>query len=191
MRIGSAIQSRFFDVAAPSHAVGAGLRAITDQVERCDIQNDAVIKEQLALYGEPLSERFHRLLVAYRIPQSRLAIAIGLSAPMLSQLMNAQRVKISNSDVFARIVRLEEIAVERAGDSTALAAGLAEVVGSRPVLSTTQNMRATGGKGATVTFLAGFRPSALRAAADAAAERGDAPLAAVLGAAAQQASRSM
>ncbi|MGI8417102.1 MAG: DNA-binding protein [Nakamurella sp.] len=154
------------------------------------MRNEAVIREQLALYGEPLSARFQRLLTAYGIPQSRLATVIGLSAPMLSQLMNAQRVKISNSDVFARMVRLEEIAADRAGDRAALAAGLADVVGSHPVLSTQQSAHTAGGRGASVTYLAGFAPPALRAAAGAAAEHGDAALAAVLSSAAEQALRS-
>lgn len=150
------------------------------------MHREAVMSEQRALYGEPLAARFQRLLVAYGIPQSKLAAVIGLSAPMLSQLMNAQRVKISNSDVFARMVRLEEIATERAGDRASLTAGLAEVVGSRPVLSTQQRAHTEGGRAASVAYLADFEAAALRAAAVAAAEQGDAALAAVLDSAAEQ-----
>ena len=50
------------------------------------------------------------LLAAYRISQARLAGALGLSPPMLSQLMSGQRAKISNPAVFGRLVRLEELA---------------------------------------------------------------------------------
>lgn len=95
-----------------------------------------VVNQQIVLYGEPLADRFRRLLLDLGISQSRSAAIIGLSAPMLSQLINAQRVKISNPSVFARIVRLEEVAQQCAGDRSGLDAGLAEVAASTPVLST-------------------------------------------------------
>ena len=57
------------------------------------------------MYGENWADRFGRLLRGYGIPQSRLAAVIGLSAPMISQLISGQRVKISNPAVYGRIVR--------------------------------------------------------------------------------------
>lgn len=98
-----------------------------------------VIAQQTALYGEPLADRFARMLATYRIPQSRLAQVIGLSAPMLSQLASGQRVKISNPAVYARLLRLEETASSpavRSGDPMQLNAALDEVAASRPQLTT-------------------------------------------------------
>jgi len=98
-----------------------------------------VIAQQAALYGEPLADRFARVLNAYRIPQSRLAAVIGLSAPMLSQLASGQRVKISNPAVFARLLRLEELAgtpAVRTGDDAQLRAALDDVAASNPQLTT-------------------------------------------------------
>lgn len=142
-----------------------------------------VADQQIALYGEPWAGRIRRLLDGYRIPQSRLAGVVGLSAPMLSQLINAQRVKISNPSVFARIVRLEEIAQECAGDRTALAAGLDEVAASTPVLSTVRGGlqgAASGGREAAVSHLAGYSGPALAAAAATAEAAGARELAGVL-----------
>ena len=69
-------------------------------------------EQQRALYGESWADRLGRLMAAYRLSQARLAGVIGLSAPMLSQLITGHRVKISNPAVFGRIVRLEEMLVD-------------------------------------------------------------------------------
>ncbi len=98
-----------------------------------------VLAQQVTLYGEPLASRFERLRRAYRIPQSRLAAVIGLSAPMLSQLASAQRVKISNPAVYARLLRLEEVAGSTdvlSGDPARITAALDDVAASRPQLTT-------------------------------------------------------
>ena len=69
----------------------------------------SVSAQQLAIYGESWADRFGRLLTGFGLSQSRLAAVIGLSAPMMSQLITGQRVKISNPAVYGRIVRLEEL----------------------------------------------------------------------------------
>jgi transcriptional regulator with XRE-family HTH domain len=99
-----------------------------------------IIAHQVAMYGEPLSARFGRLLTGYGLSQSRLAAVIGLSPPMLSQLMSGQREKISNPAVLGRVVRLEELLTPAiaSADPIAIAALLDEVAGSRPTLSTMQ-----------------------------------------------------
>ncbi len=64
---------------------------------------------------------------------------IGLSAPMMSQLITGQRVKISNPAVYGRIVRLEELlssAVVQRRDRDRLEKLLAEVAASQPSLTT-------------------------------------------------------
>lgn len=67
---------------------------------------------QREAYGEGLDEVFHRLMSALGLNQAGLAKVIGLSSPMLSQLISAQRVKIGNPAVLHRIQALEEAAEE-------------------------------------------------------------------------------
>jgi transcriptional regulator with XRE-family HTH domain len=101
--------------------------------------SEDVISQQVAIYGAPLAARFGQLTATYRIPQARLAQVIGLSAPMLSQLASGQRVKISNPSVYARLLRLEELAQSpavRSGDPAQLHAALEEVAASHPQLTT-------------------------------------------------------
>lgn len=96
-------------------------------------------EQQRALYGESWADRLGRLMVAYRLSQARLAGVIGLSAPMLSQLVTGHRVKISNPAVFGRIVRLEELKADprvTSADPASIAAVLEEVAASSPVLTT-------------------------------------------------------
>ncbi|TWD80864.1 hypothetical protein FB561_1961 [Kribbella amoyensis] len=67
---------------------------------------------QVEWYGEPLGGRFRRLLAGLQISQAQLAGILGLSAPMLSQLMSGQRAKISNPSVLSRLFQLEEAVSE-------------------------------------------------------------------------------
>lgn len=69
-------------------------------------------KAQRAAYGEPLSETFDRIRQAFTLNQASLAEILGLSAPMLSQLNSAQRVKIGNPAVLSRMHQLIELADE-------------------------------------------------------------------------------
>lgn len=130
----------------------------------------AIAQQQQQLYGQAWAPRLRGLMERYAIPQSRLAAVVGLSAPMLSQLINAQRVKVSNPAVLARIVRLEELGGQRAGNSAALAAALDEVAGSTPTLSTVQRLvpQAVAGRDELLTALATYPAAELRAAAQAA-----------------------
>jgi transcriptional regulator with XRE-family HTH domain len=74
---------------------------------------------QRGWYGEPLGELFRRLIGDLGLNQARLAGVLGLSAPMLSQLMSGQRAKIGNPAVVQRLQALQElageVAEERAG----------------------------------------------------------------------------
>lgn len=143
-----------------------------------------VLAAQTDMYGEPLGRRIGRLLSAYGVSQARLAAVLGLSPPMLSQLMSGQRAKISNPAVLGRLVRLEELAPQAVRGPGERDAALTEVQGSRPALSTS---RVTTGAGldtaaAAARALAAALPAAtLRAAA---AEVTDPRLAALLRAAA-------
>jgi transcriptional regulator with XRE-family HTH domain len=158
----------------------------------------SVSAQQLAMYGESWADRFGRLLAAFNISQSRLASVIGLSAPMMSQLITGQRVKISNPAVYGRIVRLEELLATpavRMGDREQLAQLLAEVAASQPALTTLSsaaaresNVRGTPtadpaviARQQVIRWLAANTTAAGRfAAADAAATVGDVRLAEVL-----------
>jgi predicted transcriptional regulator len=65
---------------------------------------------QRGWYGEPLGDLFRRLIGDLGLNQSRLAGVLGLSAPMLSQLMSGQRAKIGNPAVAQRLQALQELA---------------------------------------------------------------------------------
>jgi len=68
------------------------------------------LQQQTELYGEPLGELVRRVAGPLGLTQGALAQVIGLSAPMLSQLMSAQRVKIGNPAVLSRLQALDELA---------------------------------------------------------------------------------
>lgn len=88
-------------------------------------------------YGEPLGDRVRRLVVAFDVSQAQLAEVLGLSPPMLSQLMSGRRAKIGNPAVLARLVMLERRVLTPAvasGDPAAIRAALVEVRDSRPVV---------------------------------------------------------
>ncbi len=97
------------------------------------------VTRQVDLYGLTWADRLHRLMASYRLTQARLAAVIGLSAPMVSQLISGQRVKISNPAVYARVVRLEELAGSPgvlAGDPAEIDRVLADVTAVAPTLTT-------------------------------------------------------
>jgi hypothetical protein len=78
---------------------------------------------QARLYGAPLGEVFNELTSTYAVSRGALAGVLGLSAPMLSQLASAQRVKIGNPAAVHRLQRLLSLAPEvRAGQIAADAA---------------------------------------------------------------------
>jgi transcriptional regulator with XRE-family HTH domain len=69
-------------------------------------------RQQIEWYGEPLGERVRRLLHRLGRSQASLAEIVGLSAPMLSQLMSGHRAKISNPAVFSRLLAVEELVAD-------------------------------------------------------------------------------
>jgi transcriptional regulator with XRE-family HTH domain len=89
---------------------------------------------QRRFYGEPLGDRLRRLLAALGVSQTVLADTLGLSPPMLSQLMSGRRVKIGTPAVWGRLVMLEERVAggHTAGDRAAVVALLAEVRAAEP-----------------------------------------------------------
>lgn len=65
---------------------------------------------QRQLYGEPLSDIAGRIRAGLSLTQGGLAEVLGLSAPMLSQLLSGQRGKIGNPQVLGRLQALMELA---------------------------------------------------------------------------------
>jgi transcriptional regulator with XRE-family HTH domain len=114
--------------------VGSTVPGRLDQVE-----DPKIVQRNLALqrewYGEPLGDRVRRLVRAFNVSQAALADALGISAPMLSQVMSGRRAKIGNPSVLARMIMLERkifIPEVAAGRPEALRAALQDVRESRP-----------------------------------------------------------
>ena len=66
-----------------------------------DVQ--AARHRQRELYGEPLAELTGRVRGALGLTQAGLARVLGVSAPMLSQLVSGQRTRIGNPAVVQRL----------------------------------------------------------------------------------------
>ena len=62
------------------------------------------LAKQREYYGEPLGDRVRRLVVAFDVSQAQVAEVLGISAPMLSQVMSGRRQRIANPAVLARLV---------------------------------------------------------------------------------------
>ncbi|HEY2765447.1 MAG TPA: helix-turn-helix transcriptional regulator [Pseudonocardiaceae bacterium] len=95
------------------------------------------VAQQREWYGEPLGDRVRRLVVAFDVSQAQLAEVLGLSPPMLSQLMSGRRAKIGNPAVLARMVMLERRVLTpevACGDPAAIRTALDEVRDSRPTV---------------------------------------------------------
>jgi len=91
------------------------------------------LQQQTELYGEPLGDLMRRIGGTLGLTQARLAETIGLSAPMLSQLMSAQRVKIGNPAVVSRLHALDELAARVGADGlepAEIAAALDQIRGT-------------------------------------------------------------
>lgn len=66
-------------------------------------------RQQVEWYGEPLGERVRRLVERLDVSQTAFADILGLSAPMLSQLMSGHRAKIGNPAVLSRLMAVEAL----------------------------------------------------------------------------------
>jgi hypothetical protein len=109
---------------------------------------DAVEMQRL-WYGEPLGDLFGRLISELGLNQARLAGLLGLSAPMLSQLMNGRRAKIGNPIVVQRLQALQDLAAQ-------LAAGR---LGPEEATARMEEIRGTGPSGTGSLGGLGSNPS--------------------------------
>ena len=83
------------------------------------------LTRQRELYGAPLGDSVRRITSSLGISQAAVARTIGMSAPMLSQLVSGQRVKVGNALALQRLQSLLDLTDE-------VAAGLAhEAVAER------------------------------------------------------------
>ena len=99
---------------------------------------------QAQLYGEPLGDILSRCGRTLGLNQTRLAAVLGISAPMLSQLVNAHRVKIGNPVAAQRLQVMHDVvgAVERGDLDIESALGrIAEVHGGGDILTTRRSTR--------------------------------------------------
>lgn len=69
-------------------------------------------ERQAEMYGEPLGDLISRIVGQLGVTRARVAAVLGLSAPMLSQLMSGQRIKIGNPAAVRRLQELVELGVE-------------------------------------------------------------------------------
>lgn len=93
------------------------------------------LARQREYYGEPLGDRVRRLVVAFDVSQAQLADVLGISPPMLSQVMSGRRQRIANPAVLARLVLLERkilLPDVAAGSRAAVRAALEDVRASTP-----------------------------------------------------------
>lgn len=87
--------------------------------------------EQVRLYGAALGELLGDVSSAFAVSQTRLAQLLGLSAPMVSQLASAHRVKVGNPAAMARLQRMLELARDVRLGRLDREAALAELDASR------------------------------------------------------------
>src|SRR5438132_1016195 len=105
------------------------------------VEDQKIVQRNLELqrqwYGEPLGDRVRRLVVAFDVSQANLADVLGISAPMLSQVMSGRRAKIGNPSVLARLIMLERkvlVPEVAAGNREAMLAAMEDVRDSRPTV---------------------------------------------------------
>ncbi|HVK22877.1 MAG TPA: helix-turn-helix transcriptional regulator [Actinokineospora sp.] len=106
------------------------------------MEDHKIVQRNIALqrewYGEPLGDRVRRLVVAFDVSQASLADVLGISAPMLSQVMSGRRAKIGNPAVLARLIMLERKILTpdvASGRREALQAALDDVRSSKPAVT--------------------------------------------------------
>ena len=106
------------------------------------MEDQKIVQRNLELqrqwYGEPLGDRVRRLVVAFDVSQANLADVLGISAPMLSQVMSGRRAKIGNPSVLARLIMLERKVLTpevASGRREALQKALEDVRDSKPTVS--------------------------------------------------------
>jgi len=68
------------------------------------------VARQVQLYGAPLAQVIDQITGRLGLTQGRVAQILGLSAPMMSHLVSARRVKMGNPVAHTRLIRLRQLA---------------------------------------------------------------------------------
>lgn len=92
-------------------------RSFANLVRKCKFgrvgsPENANREEQRRLYGATLGELLSDYATSLSVSQARLAGLLGLSPPMLSQLMNARRVKIGNPSAVRQLQTMHEVVAD-------------------------------------------------------------------------------
>ena len=66
-------------------------------------------EKQRELYGAPLADIAARITSGLGLTQGRLAAVMGVSAPMLSQLLSGHRTKLGNPAAVTRLAALNDL----------------------------------------------------------------------------------
>ncbi len=82
---------------------------------------------QREIYGEPLGDVLGRCREVLGLNQTRLAAALGISAPMLSQVMTGHRIKIGNPAAVRRLQVMVDLLDDVAAGRLAPAAALTRI----------------------------------------------------------------
>lgn len=98
----------------------------------------ANMEAQRRLYGAPLRDVISGVLASLELTQGRMADILGVSAPMLSQLMSGHRVKIGDPAVLQRLQSLLALSNDNSGlTAQERATRLRDIRASRCALHTT------------------------------------------------------
>ncbi|WP_232827347.1 helix-turn-helix domain-containing protein [Jiangella endophytica] len=108
---------------------------------------DASRAAQREIYGEPLGVVVDRCRATLGLTQGRVAALLGISAPMLSQLVSGQRIKIGNPSAVERLRVMVEVTDAVAG-------------GRLPVADAITRIEAAGAPGEVLTGATTRRASA-------------------------------
>lgn len=88
---------------------------------------DANRVAQREIYGEPLGAIVDRCRGTLGLTQARVAALLGISAPMLSQVMSGQRIKIGNPAAVERLRAMVEATDAVAGGRLTVAEAIARI----------------------------------------------------------------
>ncbi|WP_229051718.1 helix-turn-helix domain-containing protein [Aeromicrobium sp. Leaf350] len=82
---------------------------------------------QREIYGAPLGDVLGRCREVLGLNQSQLAAVLGISAPMLSQVMSGQRIKIGNPSAVRRLQVMVEVLDDVASGAVGVSDALARI----------------------------------------------------------------
>lgn len=106
---------------------------------------DANRRAQAEMYGEPLGDLIGGCAATLGLTQGRVAELLGISAPMLSQLINAHRIKIGNPAAVHRLQAMYAVAQRVAAGEQSAVEGVRALESDESDHVVTNSTAATGG----------------------------------------------